>query len=159
MTVARAAERAAADEGRAATGLTGAADRARGRRAAESAAGAGSLLEVTSVTVMSADEEPADAVDEPGDDGTASDWLPGIRDEHDDEGGWQARWLDRPTWDRTVTPNIRRRTGQRPARIGAPSPVGLGSGSEENGVYVHRFVIERASQSPAVGDAEPIGAV
>jgi hypothetical protein len=67
---------------------------------------------------MSAAEEPADAVDEPGDDGTASDWLPGIRDEHDDEGGWQARWLDRPTWDRTVTPNIRRRTGQRPARSG-----------------------------------------
>ena len=117
VTVARAAERAAAGEGRA-TGLTGAADRARGRRAAEAAAGAGSLLEVTSVTVMSADEEPADAVDEPGDDGTASDWLPGIRDEHDDEGGWQARWLDRPTWDRTVTPNIRRRTGQRPARSG-----------------------------------------
>ena len=56
---------------------------------------------------------------EPGDGtGTASDWLPGIRDEHEDEGGWQARWLDRPTWDRTVTPNIRRRTGQRPARSG-----------------------------------------
>ncbi len=42
--------------------------------------------------------------------------CPGIRDEHDDEGGWQARWLDRPTWDRTVTPNIRKRTGQRPGR-------------------------------------------
>lgn len=50
------------------------------------------------------------------DDGTAADWLPGIRDEHEDDGGWQARWLDRPTWDRTVTPNIRRRTGQRPTR-------------------------------------------
>jgi hypothetical protein len=48
--------------------------------------------------------------------GTASDWLPGIRDEHEDEAGWQARWLDRPTWDRTVTPNIRRRTGTRPPR-------------------------------------------
>ena len=46
---------------------------------------------------------------------TASDWLPGIRDEHDDDGGWQARWLDRPTWDRTVTPNIRKRTGPAPA--------------------------------------------
>jgi hypothetical protein len=68
---------------------------------------------------MPADEEPAASLDgEPGSDGTASDWLPGIRDEHDDEGGWQARWLDRPTWDRTVTPNIRRRTGQRPARSG-----------------------------------------
>jgi hypothetical protein len=44
--------------------------------------------------------------------------LPGIRDEHEDEGGWQARWLDRPTWDRTVTPNIRKRTGQRPVRTG-----------------------------------------
>ena len=42
--------------------------------------------------------------------------CPGIRDEHDDDGGTQARWLDRPTWDRTVTPNIRRRTGQRPGR-------------------------------------------
>ena len=48
--------------------------------------------------------------------GTVSEWLPGIRDEHDDDPGWQARWLDRPTWDRTVTPNIRRRTGQRPSR-------------------------------------------
>jgi len=40
----------------------------------------------------------------------------GIRDEHEDKAGWQARWLDRPTWDRTVTPNIRKRTGQRPER-------------------------------------------
>jgi excinuclease ABC subunit B len=119
VTVARAAERAAAGEGRASTGLTGAADRARGRRAAEDAAAAGSLLEVTSVTVLPAEEEPGETLDgEPGGDGTASDWLPGIRDEHDDDGGWQARWLDRPTWDRTVTPNIRRRTGPRPARSG-----------------------------------------
>jgi hypothetical protein len=120
VTVARAAERAAAGEGRATTGLTGAADRARGRRAAEEAAAAGPLLEVTSVTVLPAEEEPAASLDgEPGGgDGTASDWLPGIRDEHDDEGGWQARWLDRPTWDRTVTPNIRKRTGQRPVRSG-----------------------------------------
>ena len=50
---------------------------------------------------------------------TASDWLPGIRDEHeDDDGGWQARWLDRQTWDRTVTPNVIRRTGTRPPRPG-----------------------------------------
>ena len=41
-----------------------------------------------------------------------------LEEEHDDEGGWQARWLDRPTWDRAVTPNIRRRTGQRPVRPG-----------------------------------------
>jgi excinuclease ABC subunit B len=122
VTVARAAERAAAGAAQGTTGLTGAADRARGRRAAEAAAAAGTLLEVTSVTVLPAEDEPAAMLDgEPdGGDGkgTASDWLPGIRDEHDDEGGWQARWLDRPTWDRAVTPNIRRRTGQRPARRG-----------------------------------------
>jgi hypothetical protein len=116
ITVARAAERAA---GAATTGLTGAADRARGRRAAEEAAAAGPLLEVTSVTVLPAEDEPAATLDgEPGGEVTAADWLPGIRDEHDDDGGWQARWLDRPTWDRAVTPNIRKRTGQRPVRSG-----------------------------------------
>jgi hypothetical protein len=124
ITVARAAERAASEAvGQGSGGLTGAADRARGRRAAEAVAAApGSILEVTSVTVLPAEDEPADSLDgEPGagdGEGTASDWLPGIRDEHDDEGGWQARWLDRPTWDRAVTPNIRKRTGQRPARRG-----------------------------------------
>jgi excinuclease ABC subunit B len=72
-----------------------------------------SVLEVASVTVLPAGEEPGD-----GDtaEGTPSDWLPGIRDEHEDAAGWQARWLDRPTWDRTVTPNIRRRQGTRPPR-------------------------------------------
>jgi hypothetical protein len=65
-------------------------------------------LEVTEVKVVAAVEEPAIA------EGTAADWLPGLRDEHDEEGsGWQARWLDRPTWDRAVTPNVRRRTGRR----------------------------------------------
>ena len=75
-------------------------------------------MEVTSVTVLPADEEPAANLDgEPGiDEDTVADWLPGIRDEHDDGGGRQARWLERPTWDRTVTPNIRKRTGQRPGR-------------------------------------------
>jgi hypothetical protein len=75
---------------------------------------------VTSVTVLPTDEEPADTLDGvPGpDEGTASDWLPGIRDEHDDEGGWQARWLDRPTWDHTVTPNVVKRTGARAPRPG-----------------------------------------
>lgn len=48
--------------------------------------------------------------------GTPSDWLPGIRDEHDDPTGSQVRWLDRPTWDHTVTPNIRKRQGTRPPR-------------------------------------------
>jgi hypothetical protein len=113
VTVARAAERAgrAARDG-SSGGLTGAADRNRGRRAEEAAAAAGPVMQVTSVEVLPADEEPLS-------EGTASDWLPGIRDEHDDEdgsGGWQARWLDRPTWDRSVTPNVRKRTGQRPAR-------------------------------------------
>jgi hypothetical protein len=78
------------------------------------------VLEVTSVTVLPAEDEPSDTLDGvPGNgagEGTAADWLPGIRDEHEDEGGWQARWLDRPTWDHTVTPNIRKRTGQRPGR-------------------------------------------
>jgi len=120
LVVARAAERAAkeATEGR---GLTGAADRARGRRSAEAVSDA-QVFEVTSVTILPADEEPAG--EEDGGDasagGTAADWLPGIRDEHEDEGGWQAGWLDRPTWDRTVTPNVRRRTGQRPGRRGRP---------------------------------------
>ena len=27
-----------------------------------------------------------------------------------------ARWLDRPTWDRRVTPNVIKRTGTRPRR-------------------------------------------
>jgi hypothetical protein len=74
-----------------------------------------------SVTVLPAGEEPTDVLDADGhveaDDGTdpntASDWLPGIRDEHEDTGR-TAAWRDRPTWDRTVTPNVRRRTGTRP---------------------------------------------
>ena len=45
---------------------------------------------------------------------TASDWLPGIRDEHEDD-GWSVKWLDRPTWDHTVTPNVIKRTGTRPS--------------------------------------------
>ncbi len=120
VTIARAAERAAATAGGggARAGLTGAADRARGRRAAEATAAAGPVMEVTSVTVLPAEEDPLGGPDSHDGDGegTASDWLPGIRDEHEDEGGWQARWLDRPTWDRAVTPNIRKRTGQRPGR-------------------------------------------
>ncbi|HEX9045068.1 MAG TPA: excinuclease ABC subunit UvrB [Candidatus Limnocylindrales bacterium] len=78
--------------------------------------------EVTRVVVVPV----AEGVDGAGVDGTdggvdaaaatVSDWLPGIRDEHEEEGGWQARWIERPTWDRTTTPNIRRRTGRRPPR-------------------------------------------
>jgi hypothetical protein len=113
-TVAKAAERAARGGG-----LVGAADRKRDRAVAEARAGMASL-EVTSVAVLPAGEEPTEPVDgeEGPHEGTAADWLPGIRDEHDDEGGWQARWLDRPTWDRTVTPNIVKRTGTRAPRPG-----------------------------------------
>ena len=77
-------------------------------------------MEVTSVTVQPADDEPADSLDgDPdGQAGPASDWLPGIRDEHEDEAGWQARWLERPTWDVTVTPNVIKRTGTRAPRPG-----------------------------------------
>jgi excinuclease ABC subunit B len=83
-----------------------------GRPGSRPAPDEASSFEVTKVTVVPAGEEPAIA------EGTASDWLPGLRDEHDDEdsAGWQARWLDRPTWDHTVTPNVRRRTGRRSPR-------------------------------------------
>jgi excinuclease ABC subunit B len=125
VIVGRAAERAAAGRG---AGLVGAADRKRSARADEAAA-AHQAFEVTSVTVLPAEEEPAatldgdphghddedDAHDGATDLNTASDWLPGIRDEHDDQGRGAA-WRDRPAWDRTVTPNIRRRTGVRPSR-------------------------------------------
>jgi len=114
VAVGKAAERAGRGGG-----LEGAADRKRDRvrRDAQAAAPA---FEVTSVTVLPADEEPAGVVagDPASDEGTAADWLPGIRDEHDDDGGWQARWLDKPTWDVTVTPNVIKRTGTRPQRSG-----------------------------------------
>src|SRR6476659_8337794 len=71
-------------------------------------------FEVASVTVLPAGADPGD--EEGSKEGTASDWLPGIRDEHEEAPGWQAGWLERPTWDRTVTPNIRRRQGTRPPR-------------------------------------------
>jgi excinuclease ABC subunit B len=108
LIVGKAAERA----GRA----SGPGNDGRGRRGV--AEPTGPAFEVTSVTVLPAEEEPADTLDGvPAiDDGTAADWLPGIRDEHDDDPGWQARWLDRPTWDRTVTPNVRKRTGTRSGR-------------------------------------------
>jgi excinuclease ABC subunit B len=114
VVVAKAAERAGRGGG-----LVGAADRKRGR-VRDDARAAAPAFEVTSVTVLPAEEEPADTLDaDPTpDEGTASDWLPGIKDEHDDDGGWQARWLDKPTWDHTVTPNVIHRTGTRPPRPG-----------------------------------------
>jgi hypothetical protein len=114
VVVAKAAERAGRGGG-----LVGAADRKRGRVRDDARAGA-PAFEVTSVTVLPAEEEPADTLDAnpTPDEGTASDWLPGIKDEHDDDGGWQARWLDKPTWDHTVTPNVIHRTGTRAPRPG-----------------------------------------
>jgi excinuclease ABC subunit B len=70
-------------------------------------------LDVTEVKVVEAAEEPGS--DELAAPSTASDWLPGIRDEHEDD-GWAAKWIDRPTWDHTVTPNVIKRTGARPQR-------------------------------------------
>jgi excinuclease ABC subunit B len=83
------------------------------RRARGAARRGEATLEVTEVAVVAAGEEP---VDLSPDEGTAADWLPGIRDEHDDtDQGWMARWLEKPTWDRHVTPNVIKRTGTRPA--------------------------------------------
>jgi excinuclease ABC subunit B len=67
-------------------------------------------LDVTEVRVVATTESTDDATA-----ATASDWLPGIRDEHEDD-GWSVNWLDRPTWDHTVTPNVIKRTGTRPSR-------------------------------------------
>jgi hypothetical protein len=119
VVVQRAAERAAKDA------LLPAKERAAAHRPGQRP-GSGQSLEVMEVTVLPAGESPAAALDgvpPEADDpwGTAAELFPGIRDEHDDEdgaGGWQARWLDRPTWDVSVTPNIRKRTGQRPTRRG-----------------------------------------
>jgi len=105
ISVGRAAERAASE---AATPPAARRAARHGRPGLRGMAVAGPALEVTEVRVVSAGDEPATA------EGTAADWLPGIRDEHEEEAaGWQARWLDRPTWDHTVTPNVRRRTGRR----------------------------------------------
>jgi excinuclease ABC subunit B len=122
VTVERAAEKAARAAGgpptakpsqRAAAMRAGA---RRGRRALGNGEAPG--LEVTSVTVLPAAEEPGGALDGQlqVDEGTAGDWLPGIRDEHEgDDAGWMSRWLDRQTWDRRVTPNVIKRTGERPS--------------------------------------------
>jgi hypothetical protein len=89
----------------------------RARRALQSGE---AQMDVTEVTVIAAGEEPlagADGHDGEAapDQGTAGDWLPGLRDEHEgDDAGWMARWLEKPTWDRRVTPNVIKRTGQRP---------------------------------------------
>ncbi len=119
-TVGRAAEAAGRAEDRAPAGAAGSAgSRATStRRPGQRARMAGPpALQVTTVTVLpaAAGDGAGDVPEEPSVD-TASDWLPGLRDEHEDDGGWQARWLDRPTWDHTVTPNVVKRTGGRPPR-------------------------------------------
>ncbi len=82
----------------------------RERRAAEGDSLDAADLDVTHVQVVPATE--GDGLDGAA---TASDWLPGIRDEHEDD-GWAAKWVERPTWDHTVTPNVIKRTGQRSQR-------------------------------------------
>ncbi len=119
VEVGRAAERAASSAGPGRGGRRRAGGR-QGGGAGDHGEGA-PVLHVTAVTVRAADEEAGGSGDgapgsAPGQEGTASDWFPGIRDEHDEEGGWQAKWLDRPTWDHRVTPNVVRRKGQRPRR-------------------------------------------
>jgi excinuclease ABC subunit B len=117
VVVQRAAERAAKEA------LLPAKERAARHRPGGASDG-GAALEVTSGPVLPAGEAPAAALDgmpPEADDpwGTAAELFPGIRDQHDDEdgsGGWQAGWLDRPTWDVSVTPNVRKRSGQRPTR-------------------------------------------
>jgi len=83
-----------------------------GERRGRREGGERSALEVTEVRVLPAGEEPLDV-----DQGTAADVFPGLRDAHEgDDEGWMARWLEKPTWDRRVTPNVIKRTGQRPRR-------------------------------------------
>jgi excinuclease ABC subunit B len=107
----REARRRGAAAGREAA-ATGAGSALGGAAGSETEIGA-SGLQVTSVRVLPASEvSDEEAAASPA---TASDWLPGIRDEHDDD-GWSVKWLDRPTWDHTVTPNVIKRTGTRPPR-------------------------------------------
>ena len=115
-TVARAAEARRPDAGRIGRLALGTSDPTAGP--AHGPAGAQPALEVTTVEVLPSSQRRARraTLEEPDAAATAADWLPGIRDEHDDDGGWQARWIDRPTWDHTVTPNVIKRTGQRPGQ-------------------------------------------
>jgi excinuclease ABC subunit B len=87
--------------------------RGRGSASGDGEGPEGPDLEVTQVRVLPAGEEPG--VDGASEQSTASDWLPGIRDEHEDD-GWAAKWIDKPTWDHTVTPNVIKRSGTRPQR-------------------------------------------
>ena len=134
--VLRAAERAAAGRAGGPGGRAGRADatarpseRMAALKAGQRGRGDPSALEVTEVTVLPASEEPLTGLagadqdhrhgDAEPDAGTAADLFPGLRDAHEGEDeGWMARWLDKPTWDRRVTPNVIKRTGSRPRRRG-----------------------------------------
>ncbi len=114
IRVGRAAEAAGQAGERSTTGAPQARSSRRGggRPGARDGGASGPAMEVTDVRVVAAGDAPMD-------EGTATDWLPGLRDEHDDDSsGWQSKWLDRPTWDHTITPNVRRRTGSRQPRRG-----------------------------------------
>jgi excinuclease ABC subunit B len=134
--VAKAAERAgrsSENPARAGRGMKPVRDSARRPGQREPRQEDASELQVTQVRVLPAGEEPDEAASRMSPaavaagalvedlDGalvsasTASEWLPGIRDEHEDD-GWAAKWLDRPTWDHTVTPNVIKRTGSRSPR-------------------------------------------
>jgi excinuclease ABC subunit B len=130
VAVLKAAERAATDDARRSEVTAKPSERAAARRSGErqgrrSAGEPESALEVTQVTVLPAGEEPLTGMDgavdvEEGataEEGTAADVFPGIKDSHEDlDEGWMARWIDRPTWDRRVTPNVIKRSGTRPKR-------------------------------------------
>ena len=125
VAVLRAAERAATDGTRRSEVTAKPSERAAARRSGErqgrrSAGEPGSALEVTQVTVLPAGDEPLAGLEEGAPDveeGTAADVFPGIKDSHEDlDEGWMARWVDRPTWDRRVTPNVIKRSGTRPKR-------------------------------------------
>jgi hypothetical protein len=59
---------------------------------------------------------------------TAADWLPGLRDEHEESdetaappespSGTDSVLSRRRTWDPSVTPNVIKRRGERPRRRG-----------------------------------------
>ena len=145
IIVGRAAERAGragAGDGR---GLDNAAASARGRRGRPPRPlAAGPALEVTSITVLPADEEPAANLDgEPGSTRTRSPTGCPASATSTTTRGTQGRWQDRPTWDRTVTPNIRRRTGHGRA--------GAGSGQDPASRVV------RGRSGNPIGPCGPVG--
>jgi excinuclease ABC subunit B len=114
VAILKAAEGAARapQEGRPTTPGAKPSERAAAKQAAQRGLRDRSALEVTEVKVLPAGEEPLEV-----DSGTAADVFPGLKDAHeDDDEGWMARWLDKPTWDRRVTPNVIKRTGARPKR-------------------------------------------